>query len=128
MLDCDILTFEVTGLAQPLAKRGKAGARFRRRPRAQEPDDRHPLLLRVRRNRPRCRRAAEQCDEFAPLHLPSTSPDYANLGVKFRLSKQETATSGMGLNGSVLRCGKPEPPLSQWGQTRSSGRRRDTSA
>src|SRR5262249_38749351 len=29
----------------------------------------HPLLLRARRERPRCRRAAEQRDERAPLHL-----------------------------------------------------------
>jgi hypothetical protein len=33
------------------------------------PDHRHRCLLRVRRERPRGRRAAEQRDELAPVHL-----------------------------------------------------------
>src|SRR5262249_28077086 len=38
------------------------------RPAAKEPDHRHRRLLRARRERPRHRRAAEQCDELAPFH------------------------------------------------------------
>src|SRR5262245_3520057 len=39
---------------------------------AEEPDHRHPRLLRAHRERPR-NRAAEQRDELAPLHLPAHS-------------------------------------------------------
>src|SRR5262249_44431829 len=40
---------------------------------AEEPDHRHPRLLRPRRERPRCRRAAEQRDKFAPPDHSITS-------------------------------------------------------
>src|SRR5262249_55953057 len=68
ILDCDILAFKIASLTKSLAKRGKVGGRFRWRPRAQEPDHRQRQLLRTRRDRPR-RRAAEQRNEIAPLHL-----------------------------------------------------------
>ncbi|MFZ0238554.1 MAG: hypothetical protein WAL37_14525, partial [Xanthobacteraceae bacterium] len=59
ILNCDILPFEIARLPKSLANRGKVGGRFRRRPRAQEPDHRHSLLLRARRMRQKDRRAAD---------------------------------------------------------------------
>src|SRR5436190_19748049 len=74
-----MLALNETEIAQPLAKVLDEGRRrLSDTQEADTPNLRH--LLRQRGERPR-RRAAEQCDEFAPLHLPSTSPDYANLGV-----------------------------------------------
>jgi hypothetical protein len=40
---------------------------------AEIPDHRHCRLLRARRERPRNRRAAEHCDEIAPLHWITSS-------------------------------------------------------
>jgi hypothetical protein len=36
---------------------------------AEKSNHRHRRLLRARRERPRCRRAAEQCDELAASHI-----------------------------------------------------------
>jgi hypothetical protein len=52
----------------------RADARSRpvRRWGVEEPNNRH-RLLRARRERPSCRRAAEERDQRAPFHIPSTS-------------------------------------------------------
>jgi hypothetical protein len=50
----------LAGLPKSLAKCGKVGGRLLRRARAHEPDHRHCRLLRARRERPRCRSAAER--------------------------------------------------------------------
>jgi hypothetical protein len=59
-----------------LAERGKGGDRFRGRPRAQEANDRHPLLLCARHGRPRDRRATDKRDEITSSHclLQSSGP------------------------------------------------------
>ena len=70
ILDRDGATLDPAEFAQPLHKSGGPWAPGRRRGRAQEPDGRQlRRLLRTRRERPRCRRAAEQRDELAPLSL-----------------------------------------------------------
>jgi hypothetical protein len=45
------------------------GERMRRRGGHQHADERQFSRLRARQDRPRCRRAAEQRDELAPLHV-----------------------------------------------------------
>src|SRR5262245_27696290 len=66
-----VLALEVAGFVEALAERGGKG-----RIRCSgigESDDRRRWLLRPRRERPRCRRAAEQRDERAPLHSITSS-------------------------------------------------------
>jgi hypothetical protein len=66
---------------QPLLERADTGLKFRivRRPGKQHADAPHTIGLRPQRQRPgkrRCRRAADQRDERAPLHqmLPQSLP------------------------------------------------------
>src|SRR5262245_58324343 len=71
ILDRDIAPLRPTYLPQPGDKCRSPLTLRRRRARAQQPDGRQfARLLRVRRERPRHRRAAEQRDEFAPFHCP----------------------------------------------------------
>jgi hypothetical protein len=74
VLDNDVLTFDVIGLAQAFAKRRRIARGGLGRPGVDEADDRHRALLRARRKRRGCHRAAECCDEFTPskanAHLP----------------------------------------------------------
>src|SRR5262249_41373489 len=67
VFDRHIPTFDVTGLTEALAERGCHGAVPARRFATEEPNYRHPRLLRARRDRPRCR-AADERDEVAPPH------------------------------------------------------------
>ena len=62
VLNRDVLTFDVSGFVEALAKRTNS-ARIRR-PAVDKSDDRHLRLLRSRRQRPRRRRAAEQRHEL----------------------------------------------------------------
>ena len=77
VLNDDILTLGIASFAEPLAECGYTARRGIGGPLVDEPDDRHPRLLRARRERPRHRRA-EKGDELAPLqsielHLLSIS-------------------------------------------------------
>ena len=66
--DCNVLAFDETRLLQALTKSAQT-IRYRfRRSGIEEPNDRHHRLLGVRNKRPRCSNAAENSDEFAPLH------------------------------------------------------------
>jgi hypothetical protein len=53
------------------------------------PDNRHRRLLRRRRERPSRRRAAEQSDEFAPLHLaiPKERQEHVTSGAEDTTSR-----------------------------------------
>src|SRR5215831_4592789 len=74
ILDLDGATLDPAKFAQPPDKSGGPLAHDRRRSRAQEPDGwQHSRLLRPRRERPRRRRAADECDELAPLHSITSS-------------------------------------------------------
>ena len=53
IFDGDILAFVVARLPETMSKRRKIGGRFAWRSRAQEPNYRHWLMLRVCRERPR---------------------------------------------------------------------------
>jgi hypothetical protein len=70
VLDHDILALDKAPLAQPGAERGKTSGEGAGRPRVDDRDHRHRCLLRLRRERP-CGRAANQCDEFPTMGLPS---------------------------------------------------------
>src|SRR5262245_60801534 len=73
ILDRDILTLDITGLAQALAERTHTVRVSLRRCGTEKPNHRHRRLLRARREWPRGRRAAEQRDEFAAPHSITSS-------------------------------------------------------
>src|SRR5215469_10088373 len=72
-VDADIAAFRPSTLFQPLPECREASLGFRMvlGERYEHADAPHPImLLRAHPERPRgCRRAAEQCDELAPLHV-----------------------------------------------------------
>src|SRR5262249_5492748 len=85
IFDREIATVDPTKFPQPLNESGKQLAATRRRGRAQEPNGRQfSRLLRARRKRPSCRRAAEQRDELAPPHgspLVGGGPEHSSRGL-----------------------------------------------
>jgi hypothetical protein len=66
------------------AERGHRGSERLRRLSIQEPDHRHHRLLRARRERPRCRRSAEQRDELAPLYPNHVIPRACAVWVRLK--------------------------------------------
>src|SRR5262249_631996 len=70
--DVDIAALDIACLAETLTKRGLDGRGLTGRAGADKTDHRGRLLS-VNRERPRCRRAANQRDELAPLHVCSPS-------------------------------------------------------
>jgi hypothetical protein len=73
VFDGHVLAFDVTGFLEALQKRGDLLAQRFARSSAQEADHGLCALLRGRRERPRCRRAAEQRDDLAPFHSITSS-------------------------------------------------------
>src|SRR5262249_10883700 len=72
IVDYDVAALDETHFAEALAKCVLAVGNGSPRSGAQISHDRHPLLLRARRNRPH-RRAAKDNDEFASSHHSMTS-------------------------------------------------------
>jgi len=60
IFDHDVLALDVTGLIQSFPERSYQMWSLRKGPDAEKSDHRHRRLLRARRDRPRCRRAAER--------------------------------------------------------------------
>src|SRR5262249_15855164 len=77
VLDRDVLALDVPHLAQALPERPQAVGVGFWIPGEDQSDHRHPRLLRPRRDRPRCRRTAEQRDERTAVHS-ITSPARAS--------------------------------------------------
>src|SRR5215831_10475189 len=80
VFDCDILAFTKAAVLKPLTKcaeqMGVRGGRCT----VKKSDHRHRRLLRMRRERPRGRRTAEQRDELAPVgHSITSSASATNL-------------------------------------------------
>src|SRR4029077_15289296 len=74
VLDCDVASLNMAGLAQALAERAQDGAHIpSRRLAVQKADYWHSCLLRARRGRPRGTRAAEKRYELASLHSITSS-------------------------------------------------------
>ena len=75
----------------------------------EKPDHRHRRLLRARRQRPRRRRAAEQRDEFAPLHSITSSASESTIGgiVKPSVRAVEELTNSL----RAYSPGQPAGPL-----------------
>jgi hypothetical protein len=65
MYNRHVLAFDIAGRPQRLAKYAEPVRHRVRRCAVEEPNQWHRRLLRARRERPRCRRAAEQRDELA---------------------------------------------------------------
>src|SRR5438132_6046348 len=80
ILDRHILALDVAGFTKVLAECGQISCTIGKRRTAEEPDHRHRRLLRARRERPRSRRAAEQCDELAPPHSITSSARASSVG------------------------------------------------
>jgi hypothetical protein len=78
VLDRDILTFDIPGLAKPFAKRRRTGRSGLGGPKVDDSDHRHRTLLRARRERP-SRRAAEERDELATFDHSITSSASARI-------------------------------------------------
>jgi hypothetical protein len=91
----------VAGCVQSSIKRGYVTAACFERPAVQKPNYRHRRLLRARRERPRCRRPAEQRDEFAPFHC-LVPPVLSNE----RITHQTATLAGFqsGLHRSKKKC------------------------
>src|SRR5215470_13283296 len=68
ILDRHILALDVAGFTKALAECGQIACTSDRGRAAKESYHRHRRLLRARRERPRCCRAAEQRDELAAGH------------------------------------------------------------
>jgi hypothetical protein len=66
VFDCDVLTFDKAGFVEAFAERGQIERPGVERTGTEKADDRHRGLLRVRRERPNRRRAAQQRDEVPP--------------------------------------------------------------
>jgi len=82
VFDHDILALDVAGLLQALAKRAQALREPVRRYAAEEANHRQDALLRARRERPRRRRAAEQCNERAASHsITSSARNKSDVGM-----------------------------------------------
>src|SRR5262249_21344926 len=73
ILDRHVLAFDVAGFVEAFAKRGCIARVGLGRPVSDKPNHRHRPLLRTRRERPRCGRAAEECDELATVHSITSS-------------------------------------------------------
>ena len=69
----DVLTFDVAGLAQAFAEPRDQRRKLLGRTMMEKSNDRHCRLLRVRRERPRGCRAAEQNDKLATPHSITSS-------------------------------------------------------
>src|SRR5262249_13615763 len=69
----DVSTLEESDIFQALQDQRDERRVDGRRTRAENAAHRHRRLLRARRQRPRCRRAAEQRDELAPFHSITSS-------------------------------------------------------
>ena len=67
--DREIASLDKAGFPQSLAKSGDHASRLAGRSTAEKSDHRHRRLLRARCQRPRCCRAADQCDELATPHV-----------------------------------------------------------
>src|SRR5262249_12552169 len=73
IFDEEVRAFEPTAIAQPCAQCCQPGRVTRRGDKTQKADACNLRLLRPHRERPRCRRAAEQRDEIAALHSITSS-------------------------------------------------------
>ena len=80
VFDRDVLALDIAGVFEALAKCAQTLRKRVGRRGVEEPDHRHRRLLRPRRERPRCRRAAEQRDELAPLHSITSSARASSVG------------------------------------------------
>src|SRR5438309_1207626 len=73
ILDRHILALDVAGFTNALPECGQIACTISKRRAAEETDHRHRRLLGTRSERPRHRRAAEQCDELAAAHSITSS-------------------------------------------------------
>src|SRR5262245_21440049 len=101
IFDCNVLAFDKAPVFQTLTERSQELRVVAGRPGAEEPNHRHRRLLRLRRERPRGRRAREKGDELAALHLielhsvPSSQAGLQDIELA-RISQEVMATPMVG--------------------------------
>src|SRR5262249_35165403 len=75
-----LLALNVAGFVEAFTECSDEARRGIGRPTADQADDRHCLLLRPRRERPRRHRATKQREEFAPPHSITSSARASTVG------------------------------------------------
>src|SRR5262245_1311110 len=80
MQDCHVLTLDIAGVFEALAKCAQPVRYGVGRPAVQKSDHRQRRLLRACRERPRDRRAAEKRDELAAFHSITSSARAMRVG------------------------------------------------
>src|SRR6516165_1493693 len=102
VLHCHVLALEVAGFVEAFTERSGLARGVPSRPAVDEADDRHRRLLRLRPERPRHRRAAEQRDEVASLHSITSSASASSLSGTVTLSI--LAVSALMTSSNLLDC------------------------
>jgi hypothetical protein len=93
--DRHVPALDVTGFLEALTERSRfAVVRYVRSRVVEEPDDRHRRLLRTRRERPCCRRAAKQRYEVAPVVIELHAIPHDERGPHRRISNCRRSVSG----------------------------------
>ena len=82
VLDSDVLALDVAGFVEAFTERTNTAHGGLLRLSVDEADHGHRWLLRPRRKRPRCRRAAEQSDELAPFHCHPKAKNRSNVALR----------------------------------------------
>src|SRR5262249_50080431 len=95
--DRNVAALDVPHFAQALAEVLQVTGPFAQRAGREETDHGQPRLLRLRRKRPRSRRAANNLHEITPSHCRPRSKTTL-FGIQLPSSKQKIASSETGLN------------------------------
>src|SRR5262249_20322596 len=102
----DVLALDIARFFQALAKRRQDVCILAGPPAVEKSDHGHRRLLRVRRERPRGRRAAEQRDELAPFHA-----EHGDFLAYALLARQPTRALSFPAHQPAI-----ERPASPWGR------------
>src|SRR5262249_20787275 len=102
VLDRHVLTLDVAGFLQTLPEPSHHRPVAVRRSAVEKPNRRHRRLLRARRERPCCRRAAEKGDERATLHSITSSARASSEGGTVRPSMR--AVCALMTSSNLLDC------------------------
>src|SRR5262249_12047587 len=102
VFDSHVLALDIAGFAQAPTERAQTAREHVRRFTAEVSDHGHRRLLRVRRERPCRRRAAEQRDELPPLHSITSSARASSVGGTVRPSA--VAAFALRTNSNFVGC------------------------
>ena len=101
-LEGDVAVRDVAPLGEAFLKRGHRARALVAR--MEEADHRHRRLLRARRERPSCRRAAEERDELASFHSITSSARASSMGDYPRITRHVARSKGRTSPTRAMRC------------------------